>query len=85
VNERNVQAIAAILVRYLPEGPESERRAELLAVALASRGVLMPSTLTDAEWEHALMEGTGGYDMEFYLDRGVQALERIAKGETNGV
>lgn len=73
-NERNVEALAAIM-RGLPLAPLAEYEIgpwiPQLAEVLASRGVLVPSALTDAE-AYRVRESESGIREE---------LERIARGD----
>jgi hypothetical protein len=76
MNERNVEALAALVLGSFDESGHSEMHEcpdhRAVARFLASRGVLVPSALTD--------EQAARFDV---YDHGVvrTALERIAKGE----
>ena len=79
MNERNVKALEAVLAEiadsagYVEDGPRT------IAEHLASRGVLVPSALTDEErWAIYEAANAEGPVSDTTL---VGTLERIAKGE----
>lgn len=78
MNERNVAALAGLL-EWATAGMTDPRT---VAVALAARGVLVPSALTDGECQQIHEESTDDYDRGCFLVREfIAELERIAKGE----
>jgi hypothetical protein len=88
MNQRNVEALAALLARSPWEIVlrDEDRRAvdedavsTTLAEWLASRGVLVPSALTD---EDAAVIGRTEARAGFLALNVSRALDRIAKGET---
>jgi hypothetical protein len=80
MNERNVNALYEILRE---EYTSDTAKCEALAIDLASRGVLVPSALTDAEQTAVVSAARTSWDGVPAVRMGVlpERLERIAKGE----
>lgn len=90
MNERNVAALALILADFLEYSEKSRAYVESAAASLASRGVLVPSSLTDDEVERAwyaasdtqLNEKENGVDRTFCWAGAMRDdLAAIAKGD----
>jgi len=77
MNQKNVDAIAALIDEWRGVELITTADSASLAALLASRGVLLPSALTDADTE-TLRTGFQSLDTWFPL---AESLERIARGD----
>jgi hypothetical protein len=85
INQQNVTALADLLEQAMQAMPCAEEMREWrlsLAYELASRGVLVPSSLNADDEDIIGRAVLFGYERDWYGDRLAPALERIAKGES---